>query len=275
MKTLILGSSGIIGQHLRAAVPPGITATFHRRTPSPGYVHADLTEECTVRTLVHYHRPDVIINLAGESNTDAVERDPAAAYAINVGLPALLASLNVRLVHISTQAVFSGSAPGYGPSSAAIPINEYGCQKAFAESAVLARPNTTVIRPTFVLGVRPDPAIGRQNPIEAMLSGQRKQVADRWFSVSFAPDVAECIWTAATSKTPRRIIHAGIPRRVSRYDIARDLGLSVDPVSHEDFPGLAPRPVDTTYSVGEYTMSYEKGLKYCLEAMEAREGVAA
>jgi dTDP-4-dehydrorhamnose reductase len=266
MKALVLGAGGVIGQHMRLSVPSDVTATFHRRTPSPGYIHADLSEECTVRTLVQYHRPDVIVNLAGESNTDAVERDPDAAYAINVGLPALLARLNVRLVQISTQAVFSGCKPGYGLSSPTDAINAYGRQKSLAEESVLSA-GATVIRPTFVLGIRPDPSIGRQNPIEAMLAGQRKQVADRWFSVSFATDVAECIWTAATSKARRRIIHAGIPRRVSRYDIARDLGLSVDAVSHEDFPGLAPRPMDTTYSVGEYTMGYEDGLKYCLEAM--------
>jgi dTDP-4-dehydrorhamnose reductase len=267
MKALVLGAGGVIGQHMRLSVPSGVSATFHRRTKSPGYIHADLSEECTVRTLVQYHRPDVIINLAGESNTDAVERDPAATHAINVELPALLASTGIRLIHISTQAVFSGNEPTYGPHAAPNPINAYGRQKDAAEAAVLAHSHTTVIRPTFVLGVRPDPSIGRQNPIEAMLLGQRKQVADRWFSVSFAPDVAACIWTAATSKARRRIIHAGIPRRVSRYSIARDLGLDVDAVSHEDFPGLAPRPKDTTYSVGEYTMSYENGLKYCLEAM--------
>lgn len=267
MKTLLLGSSGIIGTHLRASIPEGITATFHRRTPSPGYIHADLSEAGTVQNLLRYHRPDVIVNLAGESNTDAVERDPAATHAINVELPALLASTGIRLIHISTQAVFSGNEPTYGPHAMPNPINAYGRQKDAAEAAVLAHSHTTVIRPTFVLGVRHDPSIGRQNPIEAMLLGQRKQVADRWFSVSFAPDVAACIWTAVTAKIPRRIIHAGIPKRVSRYDIARDLGLSVDPVSHEDFPGLAPRPKDTTYSVGEYTMSYENGLKYCLEAM--------
>ncbi len=275
MKVIILGASGIIGQHLRAAVPIGITPVFHRRTPSPGYVHADLSEERTIRMLLRFHRPDVIVNLAGESNTDTVERDPAATSDINFGLPLYLARHDARLVHISTQAVFSGNEPTYGPSAAPNPVNMYGHQKDAAETFVLAHSNTTVIRPTFVLGVRPDPTIGRANPIEQMLSGQRKQVSDRWFSVSFATDVAACIWDAVTTENPRRIIHAGIPFRTSRYQIACDLGLSVDPVSHEDFPGLAPRPRDTTYSVGEYRMGYAEGLAACRVAWEAREMVAA
>ena len=40
-----------------------------------------------------------------------------------------------------------------------------------------------------------DPALGRENPAEAILSGKQPwQVDNRWFSVSFAWDVAEMLW---------------------------------------------------------------------------------
>jgi dTDP-4-dehydrorhamnose reductase len=107
-----------------------------------------------------------------------------------------------------------------------------------------------------------------------MLAGQKKQVSDRWFSPSFAPDVAACLWTAAMDRNPQRVIHAGVPVRVSRYQIAADLGLTVVPVSHNDFPGLAMRPIDTTYASGSHRMTYHEGLLDCLRRMEAREAVS-
>ena len=275
MKVLILGASGIIGTHMRLSIPAGVEAIFHRRTKSPGYIAADLSEGRTVMQLLKFHRADVVVNLAGESNTDAVEANPLGYEHINSIVPAMLARNSKRLVHISTQAVFGGDSPGYGPESRCNYVNAYGRQKFEADCSVLYYSNTTIIRPTFVLGIRPDPSIGRQNPIEAMLSGQRKQVSDRYFSVSFAPDVAHCIWQAAVNPDPRRIIHAGIPHRTSRYQIACDLGLDVDPVSHSDFPGLAPRPVDTTYAEGDYRMGYAEGLAACRVAWEARETVTA
>jgi dTDP-4-dehydrorhamnose reductase len=274
VKVLILGSSGIIGQHMAQQVPSSAVAFFaHRRD-------CDLRDCTRANEMLLTYLPDVIVNLAGESNTDTVEREPEAAAWINEGFPEWLACWchlhKSRLIHVSTQAVFSGKRPPYKPDQVPFPINTYGKQKRRAEDAVMAScDHWKIIRPTFVLGVRPDPTIGRANPVELMLSGQRKQVDDRWFSPSFAPDVARVIWEQVTQPDKRHIIHAGIPMRASRFAIARSLGLDVEPVSHDDFPGIAPRPRDTTYAEADHYMSFSEGLKDCLARWEAREAVAA
>jgi dTDP-4-dehydrorhamnose reductase len=279
VKFLILGASGIIGQSLRASVPEGILPTYTRLCVSDGYRSVDLTDFDALEAILTFKRPAVVVNLAGESNTDKVERNPAAYERINVQVPSALARLanilNFRLIHVSSQAVFSGLRPTYGLNADPDPINEYGRQKAAAETAVLAHDRTMVVRPTFVLGVRPNPDLGRMNPVEAMFSGQRHQVADRFFSVSFAPDVAACLWAAVLTPDHRRVVQAGVPVRVSRYRIARDLGLDVEAVSHADFPGIAPRPFDTTYACGDHILSYEEGIADCLRRWHAREAVAA
>jgi hypothetical protein len=66
-----------------------------------------------------------------------------------------------------------------------------------------------------------------------------------------------------------------VPVKVSRYKIACDLGLKVEPVSHADFPGIAPRPVDTTYACGDHVMSYADGLLDCMARWGVRLAVAA
>jgi dTDP-4-dehydrorhamnose reductase len=279
MRVFILGATGIIGQHMSAACPADISPIYTSRGGQSCTFAMDATDQDALEYWLWLYKPSVVVNLAGESNTDTVERNPAVCEPVNVHVPAALARLSdilrFRLIQVSSQAVFSGKRPTYGLNAELDPINEYGKQKAAAETAVLAHERTMVVRPTFVLGVRPDPSIGRMNPVEAMFSGQRHQVADRFFSVSFAPDVAACIWQNVISPDHRRVVQAGVPVRVSRYKVARDLGLDVEAVSHADFPSIAPRPFDTAYACGDHVTSYEEGIADCLRRMEAREAVAA
>jgi dTDP-4-dehydrorhamnose reductase len=277
VRVLVLGASGIIGQHMRESIPPGVAASFSRREPTPGYLSADASDYTQLNAVFRQAKPKVIVNLAGESRPDVVERDPHQFNRINVALPLALAevccSLDARLIHVSTQAVFSGREAPYSAFDERAPVNAYGDQKKRAEDMVLSYADSTVIRPTFVLGVRPDPSIGRANPMELLLSGnQTQQVSDRWFSPAFAPDVAGVIWEAVLRRPRRRVIHAGVPVRVSRYDIARDLGLAVEPVSHDSFPGLAPRPIDTSYARGaQHYMTYHAGLLDCQRRFQTRK----
>lgn len=259
MKVAIFGASGIIGQHMRLACPAGVTPLYVRRTADCLHVGLDLTDDAARTAFLEAERPDVIINLAGESNTDVVERDPLKYSHLNSVVPEKLADWcdanGAHLVHVSTQAVFSGDAPPYSPDSVRRPVNCYGHQKYVAEKSVQRHKNWTIVRPTFVLGVRPLPHVGRANPIEQMLGGgQTKQVNDRWFSISFARDVAWALWSAAT-KREKGIIHVGDGRH-TRLEIAQQLKgkfSAIEPVSHDSFAGIAPRPRDTSFAGDEQT----------------------
>ena len=272
MKVLILGASGIIGQHMRLSIPTEVKATFHRRYADANHIGCELGS-VEVRDMLDSVRPDVIVNLAGESRPDVVEEDPELHEWINFALPCALVLYPAYLVQVSTQAVFSGEEPPYGAYSAQRPVNAYGRQKTLVELILANTKHVSIVRPTFVLGVRPMQDTGRKNPIEQMLEGQRNQVYDRWFSPSFAPDVADCLWETVL-RQPGGILNAGVPTRTSRWEIARELELDPEPVRHEDFPGLAPRPKDTTYAEGScHAMTFEEGLQDCLNRYEHRQCV--
>ena len=262
MKILVLGASGIIGQHLRLCIPQGVEVIFARKSADALHVGVDLVAPGALAKLLQAERPNAIINLAGESRPDIVEKDPEQFHFINAVIPGELARWcqrnNAHYVHVSTQAVFNGERPPYHPKSQRLPVNEYGRQKIEAEQRVeQVGSGWTIARPTFVLGVRPMPAIGRKNPIEQMLfKGHQRQVADRWFSPAFAFDVARELWEIATHEPQMRAVHIGIGAPVSRYDLAQQISLvyssaEVAAVCHDEFPGLAPRPVDTTYACKE------------------------
>jgi dTDP-4-dehydrorhamnose reductase len=279
VRVLVLGASGIVGQHLRLQVPPSITPIWHRRQVDSMHVGCDLTDAAALRAFLDEHRPETVVNLSGQNDVDAVEQDPTEAHAINVAAVALLASWcrehGARLVQASSQAVFDGSAPPYGPDSPRKPINAYGIQRVQAEQLALEA-GGTVVRLTFVLGVRPMPYWGRPNPVEQILAGQRKQVNDRWFSPLFADDAARGIWAVVVYGEDRSgIVHLGNPQRMSRYDVAVALGASPEPISHDGFPGIAARPADTAYAWGRtgWFSEISDGIARCRAQWESRQSM--
>ena len=99
---------------------------------------------------------DVVINCAAYTNVDGAEGDQATAYAVNAAGPEHIAQAcaraGARLVHISTDYVFSGdfggSAPHpYEPDDETAPLSVYGRTKLAGERAVLAAlPQAVVVR---------------------------------------------------------------------------------------------------------------------------------
>ena len=282
MKVLVLGASGIVGQHLRVSEPQGIEAIYHRRTEDAKYLVSDLTDPAALSAALMLG-PDVIVNLAGENRPDVVEQDPKQYRDINVGLPQVLATWATRdsarrYVHVSTQGVFSGNAPPYGPRSPVDPVNAYGMQKAEAETLVRRSSNWIIARLTVILGIRIDTRC-RTNVLEQMIEqDKQRHVIDRWFSPLFAADAARGLWALALEEALPGIVHLGIPERVTRYSLAcmvkQLLGQpteQVQPVSHTSFEGLAPRPRDTTWSMDSayYTLLMD-GLRACIQTWKAR-----
>jgi dTDP-4-dehydrorhamnose reductase/2-polyprenyl-3-methyl-5-hydroxy-6-metoxy-1,4-benzoquinol methylase len=280
MNVLVLGAGGIIGQSLRLCQPEVIEATYVRQHADPISLGIDLSEMDAVLDLLETHRPDVIINLAGENRPD---RCCETTWAINVTMPELVAQWaadhDAVLLHVSSQAVFDGDHPPYGPDSPRHAVNEYGAQKIAAEDAVMkANPYGAIVRLTFALGVRPLPFVGRANPLEEMFEAtQQRQVHDRWFSPMLADRAAEQLWELAAApkgmmaaldgerwfrRVADRPIHLGLPTTTNRFHLAmaaRSIAIgsqgthTIHPVPHESFSGLVERPVNTTYRDTEPT----------------------
>lgn len=270
MRVLILGASGIIGQHMRLCVPDGVEPIWARRIADLLHVGVDLENIGVALELLDAMNPDAIVNLAGESGPDVVQLDPERYRNINSAVPEVLSEFcrrrNAHYVHVSTQAVFPGVDPPYHADSPRAAVNHYGAQKIEAEQRVERHASHwTIVRPTFVLGVRPMRGVGRMNPLEYMMSpGPQRQVSDRFFSVSFARDVATELWRVAIDEPQMKKIHVG-SGCVSRYDLACLAGCDVEPVSHDDFIGVAPRPYNTMYAGGGSGEDILNGVRRCAE----------
>jgi dTDP-4-dehydrorhamnose reductase len=213
---------------------------------------------------------DVVINCAAYTNVDGAEGDEAWAYAVNAAGPEHIARacarVGARLIHISTDYVFSGSASRpYEPSDETGPLSVYGQSKLAGEQAVLAAlPEAVVVRTAWVYtGGSGKDFVATMRRLAA---GDRvvEVVDDQTGSPTYVADLVGALLEVADGKVHARVLHAANAGEVSRFGQARAVfeGVGADPervvpVSSAHNPRPAPRP---TYSVLSSRQSEQAGL---------------
>ncbi|MBW7462139.1 sugar nucleotide-binding protein, partial [Paenibacillus sepulcri] len=99
-------------------------------------IFLDAQDGDAVAAVIRKQRPDVIINAVGILNQDA-EDHPLTAYTVNGLLPHWLGHLadetDARLIHISSDCVFSGRSGGYRESDITDGTSVYARSKALGE----------------------------------------------------------------------------------------------------------------------------------------------
>ncbi|MFC4069003.1 sugar nucleotide-binding protein [Actinoplanes subglobosus] len=153
MDLLVVGGSGFLGLELtRQARRAGhsVAATFHSRVPDVADVDwrsLDIRRRDDVMALAHAVRPDVIINAAYRQSDWATTADGGMHVAVAA------AAVGARLVHVSSDAVFSGTTARYDEAHAPDPITPYGAAKAAAETAIKGiTPTAAIARTSLIIG---------------------------------------------------------------------------------------------------------------------------
>jgi dTDP-4-dehydrorhamnose reductase len=154
METLILGGSGMLGhklfQNLRKRCP-GTYCTIRGRVNDGALREVDLFHRgCVIENidtgefaalarLLLEHKPGVVINCIGIVKQRDAARQALPSIAVNALLPHQLAELcgrwGGRLIHFSTDCVFSGKRGGYEEDSFADAEDLYGRTKFLGEVA--------------------------------------------------------------------------------------------------------------------------------------------
>ncbi|GAA2384876.1 sugar nucleotide-binding protein [Dactylosporangium salmoneum] len=150
----------VIGTHVRelgTAVlgRPGDAADAGGRAPRAAieWVRLDIRDRRATRDVVDAAAPDFVVHAAAgrDRNDWAATADGAANVAVAC---AQAVAGPVRLVHVSSNAIFSGRAGReYTERDEPDPIYPYGAAKAAAETAVRAiMPSAVVVRTSLILG---------------------------------------------------------------------------------------------------------------------------
>ncbi|WP_328687975.1 sugar nucleotide-binding protein [Streptomyces caniferus] len=153
MKVLIIGGSGFLGTELvRQATSEGweTAATYCSRPSSvsgASWYQLDVRAPGDVNELLAEVAPSAVIDATSGASDWAVTADGS----IHVAMAARKSGC--RLVHVSSDAVFSGARSHYDETCLPDPVTPYGAAKAAAETAVrLLLPAAAVVRTSLIIG---------------------------------------------------------------------------------------------------------------------------
>ena len=259
MKILITGANGQLGRELQAVLQSGkaqigpipdvydgaeIIATTHSEL--------DVSNMQAVDLAICGQGCDLIINCAGMTNVDACETDIFAARQANSVGPQLLSfaarRAEVKLVHISTDYVFSGAQnKPYVETDLPDPKTAYGRSKLEGELFVSnICPKHFIFRTSWLYGLH------GKNFVKTMLqiareNGAIKVVDDQRGNPTYANDLAyEILKVAATENYGT--YHASGNGVCSWFDLAcaavdlAGIQCNKTPCGTEEFPRPAKRP---------------------------------
>jgi len=149
MKILVLGGDGMLGHELftqlrarhevRATLRQPLAAYSGKGLFDSGNAFAgiDVRIAGRVETVVGEFRPEAVVNAAGIVKQRAESEDAIASIEVNALMPHRLAlacrAAGARLVHLSTDCVFSGSRGGYREEDPPDPVDLYGRSKLLGE----------------------------------------------------------------------------------------------------------------------------------------------
>jgi dTDP-4-dehydrorhamnose reductase len=238
----------------------------------------DITDEAAAERVVR--AGDVVVNCAAMTNVDAAEADPDGAHLINAVGPGNLARAcaraGARLVHVSTDYVFSGDHDRpYEIADATGPLSVYGRTKLDGEHAVRsALPDAHVVRTSWVY------TGGDGTDFVAVM--RRLAATDRVIDVvddqtgapTYARDLVAALLEIVAGDVRAPILHAANVGAVSRFEQARavfaELGADPDrvrPVSTAAVPRPAHRPVYSVLSMVDSTRAGLTALRPWREAL--------
>jgi len=251
MKILVTGASGLLGLNLSLSMTGMHTVVGVDRSKLAGtpfeLLKADLLEPGACSRLIDEVQPDAVIHTAANAIVDACESDPDGARLLNAEFPGCIAELcakrSIRMIHISTDAVFDGTKDElYTEEDGTNPLGVYAQTKLEGERNVLSANSDAVVARVNFFGWS---LSGTRSLSEffynSLSSGQQVNgFTDVWFCPMFVGDLAD---------TLVRILEAGLSglyhavgsEPLTKYDfgmrIARQFGFDdelVKPISVEE-----------------------------------------
>lgn len=271
-KVLLIGSNSQLGRCIKDRAPDNwclITMTS---------AQLDITNQQQCRQVIDRYHPDAIINTAAYTAVDNAESDEHQAFLVNAqGVKNLALACNIdniRLVHISTDYVFDGTAnKPYQTTDSPNPLSVYGRSKLAGELLTLAHSSQSqIIRTSWLYSEY------GHNFAKTMLrlaeEGRETLdiVNDQIGCPTYAGNLAQVTLELLHQPITKRLLHYCDGEIMSWYDFAQAIfayrqrqGLSyclVNPVPSSEYPTPVKRPA---YSVLQSSFDIEN--KVSLQAV--------
>lgn len=272
MNILITGSNGQLGNEVR------VLSAQH---PKHRYFFTDvaelnITDNNAVSAFVTENAIDLIVNCAAYTNVDKAEEDEATAMKINAEALSVLGGQGVRVIHVSTDYVFSGDE--HVPcreSDPVAPRTAYGRTKYEGEKRLLAVcPDAVILRTAWLYS-----SFGN-NFVKTMIRlGQEKEtlgvVFDQIGTPTYAADLAQAIFTVIDSP----VWHSGIYHftnegvcswydfTITIHELAGIKTCKVSPILSEEYQYRTPRPHYSVLDKSKFKKTFGVEIPYWLDGL--------
>ena len=265
MNLFITGISGLLGLNLALQYRHRfqVSGCYHNSPVDLDGVQAlplDIRQAHDTEKAIRAARPDVIIHTAGLTNVEGCEADPESALQLNAEaagrVAKIAASLDARLVHISTDHLFDGTSSWKTEADAPAPLNAYARTKWLAEQAVMeACPHALMVRTNFYGWGTSVRASFSDWILQGLEQGRELTMfSDVFYTPILMNHLGEVIYDLL-GRGAEGLFHVVGRERLSKYDfglkVARAFGYPetlVSPISVEQFPFTAQRPKDMSLS---------------------------
>jgi dTDP-4-dehydrorhamnose reductase len=290
LKLLILGANGQLGQELTELCKTRGLPAF-----SASKNACDIAEPDQVIATIKSSNPDVVVNAAAYTQVDGAESNGELAFRVNRDgasvVAGVSATLNVPLIHISTDYVFDGAkAVPYVEEDEVQPLGTYGLSKEAGEREIRRlSPRHIILRTAWVYG-----AFGK-NFLKTMvnLAATRENwgvVDDQIGTPTATLDIAEAVLCAATKAAsadgPRGTYHLAGAAEGTWYAFARDIVAEqakytgktphIRALATEEYPTVARRPKNSRLNSDQFAatfgyraLSWRERVPSVVEALQA------
>jgi dTDP-4-dehydrorhamnose reductase len=253
-RALLTGGGGQLASDLEEQL-----AAIGVEVRAPTHAELDVTDDASVERAFRELRPDLVVNCAAFHNLDVCEREEDRSFEVNARAVKRLAqrsaAAGARLVHLSTNYVFDGTAAEpYREDDVPSPRSVYAISKLAGEYAALAyAPEALVVRGAGLYGLHGSASKGG-NFVTRMLARAREQgelrmVADQRLSPTFTPDLAAALIEAVTEDATG-LLHLTASGACSWFEFTEAIvdiagvEVPVEPVGTKIAPGGVDRPLN-------------------------------
>ncbi|TLN22404.1 SDR family oxidoreductase, partial [bacterium] len=196
------------------------------RNPPFKVRNADLSQPGSGAALLEDERPEILLHCAAVANLETAEKNPALAQRVNADLPGELAEashrLGVRMVHLSTDAVFDGLKGPYTENDPPNPLSAYARSKRAGELAVAAANSRAIIARVNFYGWS---LTGRRSLAEFFFNNlSAGKTANGWTDVFFCPlevNTLGDLLLQMAQEGLEGLYHVVSPESLSKYDFGR------------------------------------------------------
>lgn len=279
MNILVTGANGQLGNEMRVLSKehPKHHYFFTDVVESDDVQVLDITDKAAVSAFVETNAIDLIVNCAAYTNVDKAEEDEVTALKINAEALGVLGSQGIKVIHVSTDYVFSGDE--HIPCRETDPVaprTAYGRTKYEGEKRLLAEcPEAVILRTAWLYSEYGN------NFVKTMIKlGKEKEslgvVFDQIGTPTYAADLAWAIFTVIECP----MWHPGIYHftnegvcswfdfTVAIHELAGITKCQVRPILSEEYQYKTPRPHYSVLDKSKFKKTFGVTIPYWLDGLK-------